>query len=681
MHGRFRRPIVSRAHAAASGPSGGGHLVGRICEHPAMIDPAELPLLRALAQRFPSVDAALAEIGYLRAILELPKGTVHVVSDVHGEHKKLRHIINNASGSLRPLVARVLGDRLSADEQRALLALIYYPRETYARAALPDEGARRDYVLRALRLETEILRELARRHTVRQVDKAFPPAMQGLLRELLHGRAEAGRAGPGPATLAALVEPFVRHGREIELLRAAAHVIRNLSVFEIIVAGDLGDRGPRLDEVIDFLMRQPRARVVWGNHDVSWLGACLGHDALIATVVRISLRYRRLTQLEEGYGISVAPVERLARAAYDGDPATCFAVKGEGLRDPLLMARMQKAIAILQFKLEGQLIRRRPEYDLEHRALFHRIDPQAGTVTIDGEAHPLLDAHLPTVDFRDPYALSPDEQACIDRLRQSFLHSPTLFRHMSWVERQGSMWLRRDRALIFHGCVPVDAGGQLLPMTLDGEPRRGRELFEALERIVRRAVRRRAPADVDLLWYLWTGPLSPLFGKDRMATFESHFVASKDAHRETKNPYFHLLHDAAFCSRVCRELGVDESRGLIVNGHVPVKVESGESPLKASGRAVTIDGAFSEAYGDRGYTLVLEADGTRLAQHHHFSSVEDAVDHGADIIPSISDIEVLDAPRTVGDTETGEELRREIEVLEALIRAYDESAIAEQPAS
>jgi fructose-1,6-bisphosphatase III len=641
-----------------------------------MSESIALPLLRALARRYPNADAVLAEIGYLRAVLTLPKGTVHVVSDVHGEHKKLKHIINNASGSLRPLTEQIFAGRATAEELRDLLAIIYYPREAYEFQASRPGFERRGFLLTTLAREVEIIRQLMRGYTLRHAERVFPPAHGGLFRELIAARGIEARA----QFLPALVDPFLERGRDVDLLRGAAHVIRNLSVAELVVAGDLGDRGPRVDKVVDFLMRQPNVSVVWGNHDASWMGACLGQEALIATVVRISLRYRRLTQLEEGYGIIMAPVEKLARDVYGDDPAEHFQVKGEGLRDTLLMARMQKAMAILQFKLEGQVSRRHPEWGMEHRQLLHRIDPAAGTVTIDGVAHPLLDTRLPTVDFAgDPYALSPEEQACLTRLRASFLQSNTLWSQMTWVLKRGSMLLRRDRAVIFHGCVPVDAAGAPRSFPVDGTMLAGRALFEGLERKVRHAFRDRAPADVDLLWYLWTGPLSPLFGKDRMATFESHFVADPKATVETKDPYFSLIHDASFCSAICRELGVDEAHGLIVNGHVPVRIEKGESPLKRSGRAVTIDGAFSEAYGDRGYTLVLEAGRTALAQHHHFESVFEAVAAGADIIPVVTNIETYPSPRTVADTEQGEALRREIEVLEALLRAYEEDVVEEQP--
>ena len=640
-----------------------------------MTSPLPLPLLRALARRYPTRDAVLAEIGHLQSVLTLPKGTVHVVSDVHGEDKKLKHIINNASGTLRPLVEQLFLGKIDAAELRFLLSIIYYPRETYARFKPLEKEARQAFVLRTIGREVEIIRALSRRHARRHVEKIYPPALAGLLRELVANReVEDGRE----AFHGALIEPFVRQNREIELLRAAAHVIRNLSVEEIVVAGDLGDRGPRIDKVVDFLMRQPNVTVVWGNHDASWMGACLGQEALIATVVRLSLRYRRLSQLEEGYGIPLEPVERLARTVYADDPAARFAVKGDGVEEPLVLARMQKSAAILQFKLEGQLLRRHPEWDLEHRCLLHRIDPAAGTVTIDGVTHPLLDDRFPTIDWKDPYALSREEQECLSALRHSFLESSPLWNQMTWVERRGQIVIRRDLAVIFHGCVPVDEQGAFQSLPVDGEPVAGKALFDALARNVRGAFRERTPYQLDLLWYLWSGPRSPLFGKDRMATFETYFVADERAHEETKNPYFSLIHEAGFCTKICGELGVDPARGLIVNGHVPVKIEKGESPVKRSGRAVTIDGAFSEAYGDKGYTLVLDSARTTLAQHHHFESVEEAVISGADILPIVTELGRFEPPRTIGDTETGEELKKEIEVLWELLQAYESSAVQER---
>lgn len=629
--------------------------------------------LRALRERFPTAEAALAAIAGLRATLTLPKGTIHVVSDVHGEYVKLKHIINNASGSLRPLVEQTFGDRLSGKEQHQLLNLIYYPRETFLQHSFADAAERGEFVRRVVGWKFELLRVLSRRYDLAALERVFPASFRAAFRELLYGVFLERR----PAYFAALLDPVLEHGRELDFLRLISRVIRNLLISELIVAGDFGDRGPRIDRVIDTVMRQPNVAITWGNHDASWLGACLGSDACIATVLRISLRYRRLSQLEEGYGIPLAPLERLARTMYGDDPAARYACKGDGLRDPEQMARMQKAIAIIQFKLEGQLIERNPQLHLAHRNLLPCIDPQAGTITLDGRTHALLDTHFPTIDWAHPNVLSAEETACVERLRHSFLQSQVLWQQMQYIAQKGTMWLCRDDHLIFHGCVPVDAAGEFLPMEVDGRELRGRALFDELNLVVQRTLRTNDPQGLDLLWYLWSGPLSPVFGKDKMTTLEGYLIADKQTHHETKNPYFELIHEPWFCQKVLAEFGCDPQRGLIVNGHVPVKLEKGESPLKRSGQAVTIDGAFSEAYGDHGYTLVLDAERTSLALHHHFESVSDAIHDGADIIPSIEPLRVFDTLRTVADTESGERLRNEIVTLERLIEAYESNAIHE----
>jgi fructose-1,6-bisphosphatase-3 len=641
------------------------------------LDPSELTLLQALAARYPTADLALAEAAALRASLLLPKGTVHVVSDVHGEYKKLRHIINNASGSLRPLVESSFEGELDAEEVKQLLAVIYYPHEAieYWRPALQERGARRDWVRRTLRRQFRIVLALASTRRLRDLRETFPAERRELFEELLFEPL----SGRGAAFVDEMIETLYLHDRDFSAVRAASRLVRDLSISEIVVAGDLGDRGPRLDRVIDYLLRQPHVSYAWGNHDASWMGACLGHSALVATVLRVSLRYRRLSQLEEGYGVIVAPLERLARTVYADDPAERFRTKGTGLRDDLLMARMQKAAAVLQFKLEGQTIRRRPEWKLEHRNLLHRINRDEGTVEIDGRTHKLLDTHLPTLNPADPYSLSEEEQACMERIRQSFISSSTLWHHMLAVVRHGAMWLRRDQALIFHGCVPVDEEGRPLSLEVGGRECAGRELFDALDRVVRGCFRRGAEAaneDTDWLWYLWTGARSPLFGKDRMVTFETYFVADKSTHEETKNPYFRLIQDAEFCKRITQDFEVGDD-ALIVNGHVPVRVERGEEPVKRGGHAVTIDGAFSEAYGDRGYTLVLAPERIALAEHHHFESISDAIIEGADIVPKVTTLRAYDPPRLVADTEEGEHLRSLIAALEKLADAYEQGLLLE----
>jgi len=623
----------------------------------------ESAYLRALAKRYPSIDAALAARANLEAILTLPKMTVHVVSDVHGEDVKLRQVINNASGSLRPLLESIFAGQLSGPDLTELLAVLYYPRETWT----AHGGDLVVFAGRAL----AIIRELAKRYTIAYVERIIPDPLDPVLRELIFSP----QLVRTPAFLEALISPFIQHGKEIELVRILARIVRDLAVGELVVAGDLGDRGPRVDKVIDLLEHQPNVEVTWGNHDADWLAATLGQPAAVATVVRLSLRYQRIAQLEEGYGISLAPLAELARSAYGDDPCERFLVKGDAGANAALYARMQKAIAMIQFKLEGALFRRHPAWELEHRALLHRIDPKAGTIALYGKTYPLLDTKLPTIDWADPYALTAAEQACMDALVQSFVGSPRLWQQWSFVASRARMWLRRDRCAIFHGCVPVDAQGNFLPFVVDGVPRSGRALFDALDLVIQRGVRERAMADLDLIFYLWTGPLSPCFGKDKMATFETYFVADKTTQEEHKNPYFALLHDQAFCAKVLADFGVDPDRGFIINGHVPVKLDAGEQPIKKSGRAITIDGAFAAAYGDKGFSLVLDAHRMYLAQHAHFDGPEAAVSQHADIVPTVSDVEVYAEPRRVGDTELGEDLREEIFAIEALVTAFETNAV------
>jgi fructose-1,6-bisphosphatase-3 len=628
----------------------------------------EMSMLRTLAQQFPTIDWALAEIARLSAVLTLPKGTVHVISDIHGEDKKLRHVINNASGTLRPLIEQLLAPKMTAAELREFLTLSFYPAEVVQRMEQTPMGADelRSFALRTLRHQFELVRELASRYSLRRAMEVFPEEYRELLAEMLHEPTTE----RGSIFLEAIVDRLIGHHRVLHLIHIVGRLVRNLAVYELIIGGDCWDRGPRGDRVVDYLRQQPHVSFIWGNHDAAWLGAALGHEALICTVLRVSLRYRRLGQLDEGYSIPLTPLEHLARTVYDADPATLFTPKSTGMRPTEIVARMQKAAAIMQFKLEGQLIARNPQWELDHRRLLHRIDHNNGTIEVDGKVYPLRDTHLPTIDPANPYELSADEKLCLSRLRQSFEQSQKLAEHMQYIVGAGSMYLKRDDQLIFHGCVPCNDAGEFLPMIIDGEPLAGRALFEAIETMVIRALDQRKQSDLDMLWYLWSGRRSPLFGKDRIATLERDFIADKTPHHETKDPYFRLIHEAWFCEKVLTEFGVDPQRGLIVNGHVPVKIEAGESPLKRSGKAITIDGAFSEAYGDHGYTLVLEADRTLLAEHHHFESVDAALREGVDIVPSIEVIRTSDTPRRISDTERGKEMRHQIELLERLIKAY-----------
>ena len=508
-------------------------------------------------------------------------------------------------------------------------------------STVADHADRLAFCRRGMRDLFEVVRTLSRRQSFESAEKLFPEQYKRLLRELLH--APWTMRGPG-----IFRRDRRRAGRREQagrIIRLTA-LIRNLAVQELVLAGDCWDRGPRGDRVVDLLMKLPKATFIWGNHDTVWLSACLGHEPSIAHILRFSARYRRFSQLEEGYGVTLQPLEHLVRAVYHDDPATCFKIKGTGLRDDLTMMRMQKAAAVMQFKLEGRMIARNPQWELESRRLLHRLDLERGTVEIDGKTYLLKDTFLPTIDPADPYGLSEEEQTCMDRLRLSFKASKTLGANA--VSRRPRIDVQSRQASHFSRLRSGSTiAASSCPWKSTAKPAGSR-----LVRCLRCRDRRLARAEREgsrPLWYLWCGPRSPLFGKDKITTFEIDLIDDPETHVETKNPYFRLIHEVDFCERVLGEFGVDPENGLIVNGHVPVKIEKGESPMKRSGKAITIDGAFSSAYGDHGYTLMLEPDRTLLAKHHHFESVRAAVRDGVDIIPEIAEIRRWNPPCTILD--------------------------------
>ena len=639
---------------------------------------ADLAMLELLAVEYPNVDAAAAEIARLAAVQTLPKGAVHVISDIHGEDKKLQHVINNASGTLRPLVEEMFAETMDDEEMSEFLKLTFYPAEITERTrqTLTTSAEVRAYAARMLKPQLELLRFLVSNFSLRLATRLFPDEYRELLLEMLHSPSTE----RGPEFIGAMLDELVRRKRALHLIHLLGRLIRNLVIDELIIGGDCWDRGPRGDRVMDYLRLQPNVEFIWGNHDALWLGAALGNEALICTVMRVSLRYRRIGQLDQGYGIPMTPLAHLASEVYGDDPAEHFMPSRKGMISDIAIARMQKAAAIMQFKLEGALFERNSQWGLDHRRLLHRIDHDEGTIEIEGQIYDLRDRCFPTIDPKDPYRLTEEESDCLAHLKYSFKESQKLQEQVRFMVGHGSMYLRRDECLIFHGCVPVDDDGRFLPLSVDGEELAGRALFEGIETVVRRAVTGGEEKDLDFMWYLWSGPRSPLFGKDKIATFERDFVGDKTTHRENKDPYFKLIHDVDFCDSVLAEFGMETEGGLIVNGHVPVNVEKGESPMKRSGKAITIDGAFSEAYGDYGYTLVLEPKRIVLAEHHHFESVDAAIRDGIDIVPNVQEIRVFQEPRTTRDTERGQRIRYRIAMLERLIEAYQTNRLHENGA-
>ena len=635
----------------------------------------ELPGLTRVARQFPNRDSAVAEIARLQAECHLPVGSIHVISDIHGEDAKLRHVLHNGSGTLRPLIEELFASDLSPEELRRLVALFFYPDEMLAleKERLGTEEELDSFFELALSRLVRLVRVISKNRSIARIHEVADPAVRDFLLELACGPSTQTQ----PEFHKALISGVVAHGRGARLAHQVINLIRGLAVEELIIGGDCWDRGPRGDKVVDHLMHQPRLSFIWGNHDTAWVGAAMGHGACIAHVCRISLRYGRIEQLEEGYGIPMWPLIKLAQSTYADDPTKSFKPKLPTQRDPQLVARMQKAAAIIQFKLEADAIRRHPEWKLENRRLLHHLSADKKTITIEGKEYPLSDGMFPTINPDRPYELSEKEVACLAALTTSFTGSVKLKDHVRFLHRNGSLWLVRRNHLVFHGCIPCDEAGEFLPLEVNGRLVRGRALYEALELLIARVFDQPVLEDLDWMWYLWCGPLSPLFGKDKIATFEIDFVANHDTHKETKNPYFNLINETWFCDKVLKEFGVDPEKGFIVNGHVPVKIELGENPVKKSGKAITIDGAFSEAYGDYGYTLLIEPAGTFLALHHHFEKVEKAVRDGVDIIPQVTVIrEETDIPMR-GDTEEALVMADTCELLERLVMAYRANQIAE----
>ena len=613
----------------------------------------------------------MSEISLLQAKLTLPKRRIHIISDVHGDDRKLRHVVNNASGGLSLLVDEVFGDELTEEEKNILLAFLYYPVEkmqTY-RERLRDREWRLEKSKRLLRLQFRLVRKLAKRVTKEELlglmKDQFKVLYIALLDEVSFNR--------DPGYVDSMIGALADYDQDIVALHEASRLVRNLVVSEVIVAGDLFDRGERGDRVVHYLKNQPKVSFTWGNHDVTWMGATLGSEVLIATVLRISLRYLRMWQLEEGYGILLSPLASLAKTVYGDDEASCFYPKRESdFVDEDLVAKMHKAIAILEFKLAKPVIDRHPEWKMDDRNHLHLIDQEKGEITLDGKRYPLKDSHFPTVDSEDPYALTEEERMCMDRLRQSFVSSQRLWEHMLFLVQKGSLSMQRDEALIFHACVPTNEDGSFREADLGEKKLSGGALFYELEQIVRRTYRegaRSAEVDLDYYYWLWIHGDSPLFGKTRMTTFERYFIADKETHKEVKNAYFQMIHDAEFCKRVGREFGVGDDV-LIVNGHVPVKVEDGEDPVKKGGNAVTIDGAFSESYGDHGYTLVMGPNGIRLAEHSHFESIEHFLECDDDMIPKLRDLRKHVPRRTIADTHESEDIEAQLCSLNHLLQAY-----------
>lgn len=645
----------------------------------------EMKYLERLAQLYPTIASASTEIINLQAILKLPKGTEHFLTDIHGEDEAFAHVLKNGSGSVRRKIDEVFGNTLSLKDKRALATLIYYPKEKMESIRKTESDMDDWYKITLYRL-IKICKCATSKYTRSKVRKALPKDFAYVMEELLTEKSEA---ADKETYYNSIVETIIRIHRAAEFITAMSELIQRLVVDHLHIVGDIFDRGPGPHLIMERLKKYHSLDIQWGNHDVLWMGAAAGQTSCIANVIRICARYGNLDILEDGYGINLLPLATFAIHTYKDDPCTCFKLKGFSSYNSAEIEndiKMHKAMSVIQFKLEGQLIEQNPEFDMEDRRLLHRIDYEKGTIRIGEKEYALLDTNFPTIDPNDPYKLTEEEADIMERLEKAFVNCEKLQEHMRILLSKGSLYKVYNGNLLYHGCVPLHEDGSLKEVRIYGEIYKGKSLYEALDSYVRKGFfaseEEERKKSRDLMWFIWLHPDSPLFGKDKMATFERYFLAEKETHKEKKNAYYYLLEEESVMNGILREFGLDEEAGHIINGHVPVKQKDGESPVKCGGKVLVIDGGFAKAYqketGLAGYTLIYNSYGLILAAHEPFESLEAAIEKESDIYSDTFLIKRASERKLVEDTDTGKELKEQAEDLEKLLVAYRSGKIVER---
>ena len=646
-----------------------------------------LRYLEQLSELYPTIGRASTEIINLQSILYLPKGTEHFLSDLHGEFKAFSHVLRNGSGAVSLLFVDVFGQTVSSADKASLATLIYYPQKKMELVKRQEDDIENWYKISLYRL-IEVCKTVSSKYTRSKVRKMLPEDYAYVIEELITEKQEVLNK---EAYYEAIVNTIVELGQTENFIIALAELIQRLVIDHLHILGDIYDRGPSPDLIMDRLERYHSFDLQWGNHDIVWMGAAAGQLACIATVVRTCIRYGNLALLEEGYGINMVPLATFAMDAYRDDPCEQFVLKDateeeRNQKETEMNRKMHKAIAILRFKLEGQLIYKYPEWGMENRCLLHRIDYENKTVEIDGKIYPMLDTYFPTIDPDHPYELTEDELEVMNRLRSSFIHCEKLQRHVRLMLKKGSMYRIYNGNLLYHGCVPMNEDGSFAKVLIQGKEYSGKVLYDVLESFVRKAFFSMDPKEKelgrDMIYYIWTAPNSPLYGRSKMATFERYFLADKKMHHESKNAYYHLLDKPETAEKILKEFGLEGARVHIINGHVPVERVAGESPVKCNGKLILIDGGFSKTYrrktGIAGYTLTYNSYGLTLSAHEPFDFSDFAVRDELDIISKQEAVEYMDKRILVGDTDYGKRMMERIEELKDLIRAYQSGEIAER---
>jgi fructose-1,6-bisphosphatase-3 len=654
----------------------GGYVLGN--EH--------LRYLEQLSDLYPTISRASAEIINLQAIQNLPKGTEHFLSDIHGEYEAFSHVLRNGSGAVRKKIDDVFGHTLSTTDKSALATLIYYPKEKMEIVKTQEKDMDNWYKITLYRL-IEVCKTVSSKYTRSKVRKMLPQDYAYVIEELITEKPEILNK---EAYYDSIVDTIVELGRTEEFIVVLAELIQNLAVDRLHIIGDIYDRGSGPHLIMDKLCEYHSLDIQWGNHDIIWMGAAVGQMACVATVIRNSIRYGNLDLLEEGYGINMLPLATFAMNAYAGDPCEQFVFKvapsGTNNMENELTRKMHKAIAIIRFKLEGQLILKWPEYGMTNRLLLDKIDYENKTVTIDGKEYTMKDTMLPTVDPEHPYDLTEEEQEVMNHLASSFIHSEKLQRHIQRLLKKGSMYRVYNGNLLYHGCVPLNEDGSFAKVNIYGTEYSGKALFDVLESYVRKAFFAADPVEkekgMDIIWYIWTAPHSPLYGREKMATFERYFLDDEEMKKEPKNAYYTLINKPEIADKILADFGLSGPGTHIINGHVPVHRMRGESPVKCDGKVIVIDGGFSQAYRSRtgiaGYTLIYNSYGLTLTAHEPFVSADKAIRDEIDIVSKREAVEYADKRLLVADTDKGIRMRQRVEDIKELIQAYQSGEIAER---
>ncbi len=646
----------------------------------------ELKYLKSLARQYPNIAAASTEIINLQAILNLPKGTEHFLTDIHGEYEQFAHVLKNGSGAVRRTIDEVFENALSNKDKKSLATLIYYPVEKLD-IVISEEDNIEDWYKITLHRLVQITKKVASKYTRSKVRKALPKDFAYIIEELITEKADI---SDKEGYYNEIIHTIIRIGRAQDFIIALSNLIQRLVIDHLHIVGDIFDRGPGPHIILDTLINYHSVDIQWGNHDILWMGAACGQLACIATVIRIAARYGSLDTLEDGYGINLIPLATFALDTYSNTNCDTFSIKYNtdyNTKDLSLDMKIHKAIAIMQFKLEGQVIMKHPEFLMDDRLLLDKIDYEKKTVMAYGKEYPMNDTDFPTIDPKNPYALTPDEEQVMERIRQAFLKCEKLQKHVRFLYSNGGLYKVYNSNLLYHGCMPMDGEGNFLSVDVDGKDYQGKQLYDILDNYARKGYyAKNDPAEMrkaqDYIWYIWAGPNSPVFGKDKMTTFERYFIEDKETHKETKNAYYSLLDREDILNKILDEFELDTRKSHIVNGHVPVELKKGESPIKCDGKLLIIDGGFSKAYqsktGIAGYTLVANSHGMRLVAHEPFESMEAAVLHESDIFSDSTVIEVAPVRIRVSDTDIGRELKDQIKQLELLLQAYQDGIIVEK---